>query len=321
MAPAEREPASHDTALQNCPRCGYDLSGAVDSWSDRCPLEGVCPECGLSHRWRDVLNPGFAIPVWFVENPNTPFRRGFPRTSARCFRPRSFWRDIWMTHSFVRGRVIAFVGAWVATAFVVMHMLCGIVKISSAPGFSRIIPVSHIDPITRAAQAYEKSSAWAWMLVLWAILTPLSMLALIHTRRLARVRGVHLLRGLAYGLPPIIILIVVNVGLRVVSYQRMPSWRIGWWNTTSIPQWEESLWTYFEVAEGFAVIFLGGVILTWCWMAITRRYMRLAQPRAAAAIMLVIAGLASLAIVETLTNKTILTDLMMRLTNGGFRID
>lgn len=29
-----------------CPRCGYDLSGAVATWKTSCPLEVTCSECG-----------------------------------------------------------------------------------------------------------------------------------------------------------------------------------------------------------------------------------------------------------------------------------
>ncbi len=37
-----------------CPRCGYDLRGAVQSWRDACPLDGRCTECGLGFEWADL---------------------------------------------------------------------------------------------------------------------------------------------------------------------------------------------------------------------------------------------------------------------------
>ncbi|MCC7390586.1 MAG: hypothetical protein IT431_17690 [Phycisphaerales bacterium] len=51
----------------DCPRCGYDQTGAVAAWTDRCPLRGRCPECGIDFRWRDVLRPELDTPRWFVE--------------------------------------------------------------------------------------------------------------------------------------------------------------------------------------------------------------------------------------------------------------
>ncbi|MFG0304903.1 MAG: hypothetical protein ACF8Q5_01675 [Phycisphaerales bacterium JB040] len=32
----------------HCPHCGCDLTGLYDSWTDRCPLEARCGECGES---------------------------------------------------------------------------------------------------------------------------------------------------------------------------------------------------------------------------------------------------------------------------------
>jgi hypothetical protein len=45
--------------IPTCPRCGYDQSGAISAWGRcepaRCPLDGVCSECGLEFRWADVM--------------------------------------------------------------------------------------------------------------------------------------------------------------------------------------------------------------------------------------------------------------------------
>ena len=50
--------AKHGQAEPMCPRCGYDLSGQVRTWTDACPLAGVCTECGFEVEYRFVLNPG-----------------------------------------------------------------------------------------------------------------------------------------------------------------------------------------------------------------------------------------------------------------------
>lgn len=51
-----------------CPRCGYDLAGAVDAWTDRCPVSGTCPECGTVSPWRDVFDPSRVEIRWLVEH-------------------------------------------------------------------------------------------------------------------------------------------------------------------------------------------------------------------------------------------------------------
>jgi hypothetical protein len=94
--------------MTRCPRCGYDLRGMVATWEDRCPLEGVCSECGLSLRWGEVLMPEKFEPPWCVEF--TPRRRGIPRASVatvlRSVRPWAFWRRVKMSHR-IRGMRLA----------------------------------------------------------------------------------------------------------------------------------------------------------------------------------------------------------------------
>ncbi|MFB3103994.1 MAG: hypothetical protein ACE1ZA_03615, partial [Pseudomonadales bacterium] len=58
------------SALQRtarCPRCGYDLRGAIGTWADQCPLHGTCAECGLQFVWAEVLHPEKFEPQWCVE--------------------------------------------------------------------------------------------------------------------------------------------------------------------------------------------------------------------------------------------------------------
>jgi len=83
-----------------CPRCGYGLRGIVESWTDACPLTGVCSECGLEIEWKELLNPSRAVPRWCVE-----YGRWWwlPITATKTLlvlflRPRKFWRDLKMYH-------------------------------------------------------------------------------------------------------------------------------------------------------------------------------------------------------------------------------
>jgi hypothetical protein len=82
-----------------CPRCGYGLTGVVRSWTDACPLQGRCSECGLEFEWRDALNPQFSFPRWCVEGDggrSVPLRA--IRTMLMMFRPWRFWRELQMQH-------------------------------------------------------------------------------------------------------------------------------------------------------------------------------------------------------------------------------
>ena len=48
-----------------CPRCGYDLGGAVKAWTDRCSLEMSCSECGFEIDLSELYTQG-DVPNWFV---------------------------------------------------------------------------------------------------------------------------------------------------------------------------------------------------------------------------------------------------------------
>jgi hypothetical protein len=74
-----------------CPRCAYDLSGAVATWDASCPLTGTCSECGLGFSWPDIFHISAASP-WYIEDGRASPRR-FLLTSLAAFRPRLLWRE------------------------------------------------------------------------------------------------------------------------------------------------------------------------------------------------------------------------------------
>jgi len=92
-----------------CPRCGYDLTGALKQWpDDACPLEGRCTECGLVFEWGDVLAPEQRESAWVLETDRP--RRSLPRrvlgTFVRSWRPRRFWSRLSMAQP-ARPRALA----------------------------------------------------------------------------------------------------------------------------------------------------------------------------------------------------------------------
>ncbi len=94
-ASPQEEPS---TAPARCPRCGYDLRGAVAAWAERCPMQGRCTECGLEFPWAYVLCPGKFEPRWCVEFvPRRRFVQAVGATGVRTLQPWRFWSAIRMS--------------------------------------------------------------------------------------------------------------------------------------------------------------------------------------------------------------------------------
>ena len=93
-----------------CPRCGYDLRGAIGTWADQCPLVGTCAECGLQFVWAEILHPEKYEPPWCVEFAPRwrQVLRACVRTFARSFWPFGFWRALKMSMSIRWRRIFAY---------------------------------------------------------------------------------------------------------------------------------------------------------------------------------------------------------------------
>jgi hypothetical protein len=109
-----------------CPRCGYQLIGAVEMWREHCPLDGRCSECGLEFNWRDVLNPRFHAPRWCIEYGTAaaaPVRMF--RTLLMMLRPWRFWSELQMSHEPRWRRLAVFTLAPAALLYVVFAFAVG----------------------------------------------------------------------------------------------------------------------------------------------------------------------------------------------------
>ncbi len=76
-----------------CPRCGYDLRGAVQTWTDACPLAGRCAECGLEFSWREVLLEATHPRLFEHQWRRRPIR-SLIWTLWTVLRPWRFWREV-----------------------------------------------------------------------------------------------------------------------------------------------------------------------------------------------------------------------------------
>jgi len=108
-----------------CPRCGYDLRGTVATWTESCPLAGVCTECGLELSWPEVLQPEKYEPRWCIEF--EPRRRRVVRaafkTFGRSFVPWRFWLEIRMSHP-IRWRRLAMYLCLLFLPLVLVYVVC-----------------------------------------------------------------------------------------------------------------------------------------------------------------------------------------------------
>lgn len=114
-----------------CPRCGYDLRGAIETWKDQCPLTGICTECGLEIKWAEVLHPEKFEPQWCVEF--VPFKmrllQSCGKTFIRSFWPFRFWSLLKMSLDIRWGRLTIYL------AILLMPLLIGYVCVQSAMAY------------------------------------------------------------------------------------------------------------------------------------------------------------------------------------------
>lgn len=102
-----------------CPRCGYDLRGAIDTWREQCPLLGICTECGLEVKWAEVLHPEKFEPQWCVEFAPSGklLLLSCGKTFLRSFWPFRFWSMLKMSLDIRWGRIALYLAALLLPVF------------------------------------------------------------------------------------------------------------------------------------------------------------------------------------------------------------
>ena len=104
-----------------CPKCGYDQSGEIATWESSCPVEGICPECGLGFAWADVLDPSRVDLAWYVEHAMSKWemvRRTIP-TLWLLLIPNRYWSRMRMESS----RSLRRYAIWIFAVMAVAHLL------------------------------------------------------------------------------------------------------------------------------------------------------------------------------------------------------
>ena len=204
-----------------CPRCGYDLRGETLQWTEQCPLDGRCTECGLSLEWVDVLSVKRQRPHWFVEYADgiRSLIARTPKTLFKMFRPIAFWRDVQMWHRVQWPRLMTYL----ILIAVVLYLLCGAVNaatfvaswinqvndatakvfVQPKPFETQKLAQAFFDPFNRNSMIDRSDQRTffeiAPFIIEYLVLCPVGMALLPASRRIAKVRWSHVVRIALHG--------------------------------------------------------------------------------------------------------------------------
>jgi len=107
-----------------CPKCGYDQSGTIATWTAQCPTQGRCNECGIQFQWANIFDPSRTRIHWYTEHTRSPLGLILktPGTLLRILLPHRFWRAVDITKVTHPWRLII----WVMLIMLLAHLLISI---------------------------------------------------------------------------------------------------------------------------------------------------------------------------------------------------
>ncbi|MHC5028911.1 MAG: hypothetical protein ACYTGR_19350 [Planctomycetota bacterium] len=226
-----------------CPRCNYDLRGTTALWTDTCPLEGVCTECGLSFEWADLFDERRRVPRWCVEYAASPpaFLRRTAATLLMTFRPWRFWKSLKMSHQIRWTHLVGYLCIVCVTLYLMMCVAHGVMyrtyMVNLAPRFGTgFVPSGWetlyvmLQPRTTAFGRWISPQElfdryWAPALqglaafLIVHALCPIGFVTLPVSRRAAKVRWAHVVRITIYGLLLPLPAILCFIGAMSVLFQ------------------------------------------------------------------------------------------------------
>lgn len=192
----------------HCPRCGYDVSGVVDSWTEQCPVEGICSECGLAYGWKYILNPDFHGDPLFVETATRRLMHAMVVTYRRTLLPWRFWSWVKLEYTFNPRRMVICVAAcalviWLLGSTTFLALNTATFYVHGPMAISRwgpwIYSLNDVLLFTLWPDVFSwgvptlfavQSGAFA----LWMALMPLTFLILGDTMARAKARWFHVVR-------------------------------------------------------------------------------------------------------------------------------
>lgn len=313
---AEMSGAPESSTAADCPRCGYDLSGVIGSWTDSCPLTSRCSECGFDVDWPEVLSPRLSAPAWSFEHGGGGAFTRLRRAWARALNPARLWSELRVSHPIRIDRLVVFCLLVLLGVQVVTVAFCsfgwGIVGargISRTPWsgladfeslammrFGFFVALPYVPKIIfGAAPGLTFATSSFWLVMLPVLFVPAGFLVLRSSFRTCRVRSVHLLRGLVYSMVPLPIIVAFPLGANVL-FTHLYTARWGWRPNVG----QEWYWLHHA---GWV---LQAVWLAVAWWFFSRRYLKIAHPIWVVSAMLVMAWLATLAVLAYFPGSTFL---------------
>lgn len=282
-----------------CPKCGYDQSGEIATWAEQCPIEGICPECGLRFDWADVFDPSRVHLAWYVEHADRKrdMLRRTPITLWFLLVPNRFWKRVSVERPIYVARLWTYVGCVVLASYLVTTLVSIAVSVYSSlrwnqlytsfqnqnPGSSfpveqymtdmwsvqywlGITGSSLLHPLRMYGSGSQMVLLIGGMALLWAV-----VLAVVPTtRRIAKVRVAHIHRAAAWSCLAIALSFVVvsasdsvSSAFAVAGRGLNPNWP-GLFNVTQVR---------FMQAEAYTRLLLTGVFLVsavwiqWFWIS------------------------------------------------------
>ncbi|MFO0835422.1 MAG: hypothetical protein U0638_10645 [Phycisphaerales bacterium] len=302
----------------SCPRCGYDLSGAVAAWnhaeSASCPMRGTCSECGLEFAWGEVLNPEISVPAWSFEHARSQHMSRFVRTLLLCFRPWRLWRSLQMHNSVNPARLVLLVLVGAPAAHLALMSLRFVSFALTEPDRRGVLTAT--DWLLGAANAcwpYGDGLDWyqinmsggvtpaaflsfdsVWGAIWWSII-PLMFVLIPITLRSCRVRPAHIARIAAYWLVCSALALPLVARLHIIADAvlhptNLLLHRVGllgsYWYTNAIDELRHILvWQQPLCLWGVAFVFWGYAL---------RSYLKLPRARLVAGMLVFLAGLVAI---------------------------
>ncbi|HYE63258.1 MAG TPA: hypothetical protein VD997_14780 [Phycisphaerales bacterium] len=291
------------TASPECPRCGYDLTGQVQTWETACPLHGVCSECGLALDFASILDEAHARKWRFFEIAERRLFNAWVVTTRRALRPWVFWSWVRMEHQIKARR------AWYGAIVGALSLYMGLgVLIAAVLTLANYLPArlgwmrgfwwrqwvldqlgSELKQALNPWSEYSYYRHWMGSVIAHSIIallvlliTPFTFVLLPNTLRAAKVRKRHLVRITAWSIivPPLLLSLVSGA---ISLAKTIETWSAGDWAGRV---------THFESRfEGrlICVVAIAWVALWWFYAC--RDYLKLPRALAIAGAMITIATL------------------------------
>lgn len=248
-----------------CPRCGYDLSGAVDAWRDQCPLEGVCPECGGRFAWGDRFRFG-ACPWLFEWHGRRLFQRLFV-TIGRALRPWSFFKSIRQ----VRGRPTDALSAGMMIILIIHFLTIALSFLGRGP--NPVWPYAS-GPYGRHVMPNPIAGMWSYIGFIATLLVPVVIALLPMPWRHAPATRRDLVRPASYSMVLPLVMMIVLIGAWLVEVHDLDTVL----DDAAGVEWVSAAWARavsWRLAEWIGVYLL---LLAAFWGYALRDYVGLRRP-------------------------------------------